>query len=196
MSKKKVAIIGAGVSGLLSAKYALEYDLIPVVFEKTAQICGLWNSKETAIWYGMKTNVTKYVSQFSDHPWPNNTRLYPFSNEVYEYFLSYVKKFDLEKYILLNHKVTFVRRLESKNWEITVQVWDVSGRIETRVEIFDYLIIASGIYSKPRIPQYENSLNFKGLILHSSQFRLDDTQLKGKNVVVVGGAVSGIDISG
>jgi dimethylaniline monooxygenase (N-oxide forming) len=49
MAGKKVAIIGAGPAGLTSAKYALQYGLMPTLFEKSNQIGGLWSSN-TAIW--------------------------------------------------------------------------------------------------------------------------------------------------
>ncbi len=40
---KKVAIIGAGASGLTATKCCLEEGLKPVCFEKTDQIGGLWH---------------------------------------------------------------------------------------------------------------------------------------------------------
>lgn len=193
MSSKKVAIIGAGASGLVSAKYAIENGLSPVIFEKTANIGGLWSTKDTAIWEGLKTNVSRYICMFSDHPWPNDTRLFPLAHEVHKYLLSYARKFHIDKYVRLNHKVTFIRRLETKKWEIKFHNLLTN---ETRLEIFDFLIIASGIYCKPRITLDENSSKFNGLILHSSQFRLKDPRLDSKNVLVIGGSLSGVDIAG
>ncbi|CAJ0758867.1 12004_t:CDS:2, partial [Entrophospora sp. SA101] len=46
MSKKRVAIIGAGSSGLTSIKQCLADDLEPVCFEATDDIGGLWNYTE------------------------------------------------------------------------------------------------------------------------------------------------------
>lgn len=42
---KRVAIIGAGASGLPAIKTCLEYGLDPICFEKTADIGGLWRYK-------------------------------------------------------------------------------------------------------------------------------------------------------
>jgi cation diffusion facilitator CzcD-associated flavoprotein CzcO len=55
----RVAILGAGPSGIVAAKYAQEHGIIPVVFEKRAQPGGLW-AQGTAIWDDMHTNVSKY----------------------------------------------------------------------------------------------------------------------------------------
>jgi dimethylaniline monooxygenase (N-oxide forming) len=43
--KKRVAIIGAGGSGLPAIRHALLYDLEPVCFELTNDIGGLWRYK-------------------------------------------------------------------------------------------------------------------------------------------------------
>ena len=43
MMSKRVAIIGAGASGLTSIKACLEEGLTPVCYERTDAIGGLWN---------------------------------------------------------------------------------------------------------------------------------------------------------
>ena len=45
-SKKRIAIIGAGASGLPAIHHALLYGLEPVCFEITSNIGGLWKYKE------------------------------------------------------------------------------------------------------------------------------------------------------
>lgn len=45
MGKKRVAIIGAGASGLPSIRHALLYGVEPVCFECTDSVGGLWNYK-------------------------------------------------------------------------------------------------------------------------------------------------------
>ena len=46
----------------------------------------------------------------------------------------------------------------------------------------------------PFLPSYKGSAEFKGAVLHSSQY-LDPKQVEGKNVVVVGGGKSALDIA-
>ncbi len=57
--EKRVAILGSGPAGIVSAKYAIENGILPVVFEKKNKPGGLW-SEGTAIWDGMHTNVSRY----------------------------------------------------------------------------------------------------------------------------------------
>lgn len=49
LSKPRVAIIGAGASGLPSARWALNYDVEPVVFEEGSEVGGLWRYKTKGI---------------------------------------------------------------------------------------------------------------------------------------------------
>ena len=46
---KKVAVIGAGVSGLISLKCCVDEGLKPTCFEKTEDIGGLWRFKVSEI---------------------------------------------------------------------------------------------------------------------------------------------------
>lgn len=48
MEKKRVAIIGAGSSGLCNIKCCLEEGLEPVCFESSDEIGGLWRFKVSA----------------------------------------------------------------------------------------------------------------------------------------------------
>ncbi|CAG8786701.1 4730_t:CDS:2, partial [Dentiscutata erythropus] len=46
MVKPRVAIIGAGSSGLASLKQCLDDDLDPICFEQASYVGGLWNFVE------------------------------------------------------------------------------------------------------------------------------------------------------
>jgi cation diffusion facilitator CzcD-associated flavoprotein CzcO len=45
MAPLRVAIIGSGASGLPAIRNALQYGVVPVVFEKSDDIGGLWRYK-------------------------------------------------------------------------------------------------------------------------------------------------------
>ena len=191
MDSKKVAIIGAGRSGIVSAKYMLQYGLTPYVFEKANEIGGLW-AKDTAAWDGLYTNMSKYSTEFVGHPWPVATSIYPSKQEVQDYLLSYAERFNVNKHVFLKHQVTRTKQLENKKWLITSLNLQTN---ETDSQVFDFLIVSSGLQAKPRIPELKNQNKYEGIIMHSADFRLNDTKLKGKRVIVVGSSHSGVDIS-
>ncbi|RNA32628.1 Flavin containing monooxygenase [Brachionus plicatilis] len=190
---KKIAIIGAGRAGLVSAKYAVENGLEPIIFERTDQIGGLWSrGNGTHIWEGLFSNISKYTMMFHDHPWPKSIPIFPEAKEVQEYLISYAKKFDLQKHIHFNVRVDKVKQLSDKKWELNILDLKKNSR---QTLIFDFLVVASGLHSKPRIPNIQNSSQFNGIQIHSSSFSLKDPQFKNKNVVVVGCSLSGTEIS-
>ncbi len=46
---KRCAIVGAGASGLACARWALAYDVEPVVFERMGELGGLWLYKSDIV---------------------------------------------------------------------------------------------------------------------------------------------------
>ena len=191
MSLKKVAICGAGPAGLVSAKYALENGLLPVVFDKSKFIGGLWSSDSTAAWDGLYSNASFYTEMFSDFSFPKETPIFPSRNDINKYLLNYAKHFDLNKCISLNKKIEKIRKVDKK-WEVNSMDTQTS---KTKSDLFDYVMLANGLHSKPRVPNIKNSENFQGLQIHSSKFILNDPRLKDKNVIVVGCSISGAEIT-
>lgn len=62
-------------------------------------------------------------------------------------------------------------------------------------EVFDFVVCATGLHTKPKIPDIEGAEEFQGSILHSANFRSNDARLRNKRVVVVGNSYSGVEIS-
>jgi cation diffusion facilitator CzcD-associated flavoprotein CzcO len=195
MSGMKVAVIGAGSSGCCAAKNSLENGLEPTIFEKAKFPGGLWascNDNRTAVWDGLYANISYFCMQFSDHPHTYGPSIIPSFKDISAYILSYIEKFKLDKYMRLSTQVNKVKYLPDKRWEVNSLNLITN---ESKTEIFDFLIVSSGLHASPRIPKFENMENFSGLTLHGSQFKLNDERLKGKKVVVLGHSYSATDIS-
>lgn len=190
---KRVAIIGTGSSGLSCIKHSKEHGLEPVAFEKSNIIGGLWSAQNTAIWPTLHANASKFIIMYSDYPWPKDVSIYPSAMQVQEYLVGYAKRFDLEKHVKLNCPVDSVCwQSETCKWEVTYT--DLLSN-EENFEIFDFLMIATGQHSVPRMPKIPNSEKFKGLQVHSRDFRPNDPKYEGKQVIVLGNSLSGLDVS-
>ncbi|XP_045198847.2 uncharacterized protein LOC123553170 [Mercenaria mercenaria] len=99
---------------------------------------------------------------------------------------------DLKQYIEFNTAVRFVKFCDDKN-EFTVTVNNLNTG-DTREEIFSHVIVASGIFSTPNIPEVNGIENFQGRILHSHDFR-DAREFAGQKVLLIGAGFSGEDIA-
>lgn len=156
-----VAIVGGGPSGLSAAKAIAEQGMHPTVFEKYDEIGGVWRSKDGSTWSNMTTNLSKYFVSFSDFPWSISTPLFPTTEQVCQYLHDYVEKFNLKQYLKCSCKVTWVTQVENNKWLVK---WLCLNDNKTCFDIFDCVILATGLYSSPYIPQLNNKNEFKGQI--------------------------------
>nr|XP_054769521.1 dimethylaniline monooxygenase [N-oxide-forming] 2-like [Lytechinus pictus] len=207
MAVKRVAVIGAGISGLVSTKTCLEEGIEPVCFEQTEQIgmliCGIWvtsdrrvpgTEKRGAIYDCLITNSSKEMMCFSDYPFDPSVPPYIRGNQVLSYYQGYAKQFDLEPRIRFNTRV--IRVEPTKDFDKTGR-WHVksqgpSGEVDE--EVFDAVMVCSGLHNKSYIPSIPGMDYFKGDIIHSCDFR-NGMKYAGKTVVVVGGAHSAGDVA-
>jgi len=189
----KVAVIGAGPSGLTTAKALLEEGHQPIIFEEKKGIGGQWfvdSSNDTTHNYkNVRFQTSKYTSFFSDFNLDHELSLFPTIKEVNRYLHKYSEHFNLTKHIQFGSKVVEIKQNDNKEWEVYVQN---EGNITK--EVFDAVAVCVGGFWKPNIPNAEILNNFTGQILHSSEY-IDAEDYRGKNVLVVGNGVSGLDIS-
>jgi len=183
-----VAIIGAGPSGLTAAKAALECKLEPVVFEKANSVGGLWRPVNGAVWDSMRTNLSYHSCSFSDMPWAAPSHNFPLQSEVFDYLKRYAEQNKITPHIQFEAETTRVTRSREK-WRVE---WIQKGRFYTKD--FDFLIVASGIFSKAYIPKIQGIESFLGPLLHTQQYK-NPHNFKDKVVAVIGAGFSGTEIA-
>ncbi|XP_037681293.1 dimethylaniline monooxygenase [N-oxide-forming] 2 isoform X1 [Choloepus didactylus] len=198
---KKVAVIGAGVSGLISLKCCVDEGLEPICFERTEDIGGLWRFKENvedgraSIYQSVITNTSKEMSCFSDFPMPEDFPNFLHNSKLLEYFRIFAKKFDLLKYIQFQTTVLSVKKhmdfLSSGQWEI---ITESKGREQSAV--FDAVMVCSGHHILPHIPlkSFPGIERFKGQYFHSRQYKHPEG-FERKRILVIGIGNSATDIA-
>ncbi|NBA87756.1 NAD(P)-binding domain-containing protein [Emticicia sp. CRIBPO] len=184
---KTIAIIGAGVSGLVTAKTLREHGFEVVLFEKETELGGVWIS--TRRYPNVTTQNTRDTYTFSDFPMPKHYPEWPTGVQVQEYLTNYATHFGIMPYIRFNTKVD--KALPTENgWNISVTSDGISETINT-----DFLVVCNGTFSEPNMPKMKDQELFRGKIMHSTHFRQEDLEAsKNKKVAVVGFAKSAHDI--
>ena len=193
--KRRVAVIGAGVSGLAAAKCLLDEGLEAVVYEQAAQIGGLWNYDEDqpdgggVMYRSLRTNTSRQTLPFSDFPLPESAPDYPHRSEVLQYLRDYSAHFRLHRSIQLNTEVESVEPAAKDRWTVRAR----SGE-ETTTDTFDAVVVCSGRDHYPQMPVLPGTDTFAGQVLHSSRYNGPEA-FAGKRVVVAGVGSSGVDIA-
>jgi dimethylaniline monooxygenase (N-oxide forming) len=173
----RIAIVGAGPSGVVTAKHALDARFDATVFDAADDLGGQWYStaSHSGIWPGMHANTSRAMTAFSDAPAPEHYPLHPSAEQVHAYLRAYADRFGVAARIRLR---TPVRRVATG--------WDVDG------ERFDGVVIASGRFRKPHLPAGLEA--FGGELLHSFDYPGAEP-FRGRRALVYGNGISGLEIA-
>jgi cation diffusion facilitator CzcD-associated flavoprotein CzcO len=190
----RVCVIGAGVSGLATAKVLLGDGYDVDVFEQQSDLGGTWHPDRT--YPGLRTNDVGDIYRFSDLEYPETADEYPTAEQVLAYLRTYTERLGLRPHMAFDTEVCSVERSDETTDGAAQRFRVTLARGKQRIEIrsYDYVVVCNGVFSEPHIPHFEGEDRFEGTILHSSQVRGRKT-LQGQRVVVVGGGKSAYDIA-
>jgi len=189
----KVGIIGGGFSGIYALKYCIQEKLECKLFEGSDTIGGIWKynkNKSGGVFKNTHASSSIGFLHPTDYPFPEDTPEFPHHSLIYQHLEKYIDHFNLRKYIQLN---TYIKHIIKKNnkWIVTY----FKDEIEIN-EIFDKIIICTGIHQKPHIPEDKYYENFpKEKIIHSHYYEENKEKFKDKNVIIIGGGETAHDIA-
>lgn len=213
MSQKRIAIIGAGPSGLAQLRAfqsaAAKGEAIPeiVCFEKQDNWGGLWNYTwrtgldengepvHCSMYRYLWSNGPKEGLEFADYSFEQHfgkqIASYPPRAVLFDYIEGRVKKAGVRDWIRFNTAVRWVD-YDAESGLFTVTVHD-HAKDHVYSETFDHVIVASGHFSVPNVPHYPGFETFNGRLLHAHDFR-DAREFAGKDILVMGASYSAEDI--
>ena len=211
--KTRVAIIGAGPSGLAQLRAfqsaASQGAEIPelVCFEKQDDWGGLWNYTwrtgvdeygepvHCSMYRYLWSNGPKECLEFADYTFDEHfgrpLASYPPRAVLWDYIKGRVEKAGVRDHIRFRTPVRWVEYNEDTE-RFTVTVHDLVED-EKYSEEFDYVVVASGHFSTPNVPEYEGFGSFNGRILHAHDFR-DALEFVDKDLLILGTSYSAEDI--
>ncbi|WP_025313429.1 NAD(P)-binding domain-containing protein [Roseicyclus elongatus] len=210
---KRVAVIGAGPSGLAQLRAfqsaAQKGADIPeiVCFEKQSNWGGLWNYTwrtgvdengepvHGSMYRYLWSNGPKEGLEFADYSFEEHfgkqIASYPPRAVLFDYIEGRVLKANVRDWIRFSSVIRWVDYDEAAgDFEVTVHDM-VADRVYK--ERFDHVIVASGHFSSPNVPEYPGFDQFNGRIVHAHDFR-DAREFAGKDVLVVGSSYSAEDV--
>ncbi|XP_059298164.1 probable flavin-containing monooxygenase 1 [Lycium ferocissimum] len=224
-SKKQIAIIGAGISGLLACKHVHELGYNPIVFESSNDIGGVWSNTIEST----KLQTPKDFYQFSDFAWPKSvTETFPRHDQVKDYINSYALHFNILSHIQFNSKVVSIdccckddgeemhAGCDDDLWGGTGQAFSPKRKwVVTVLDILypldphkvyevDFVILCVGKFSGlPNIPHFPVNKGpevFDGKVIHSMDYAKIGSvrataMVKNKHVTVIGFQKSAIDLA-
>ncbi|KAF7241415.1 Dimethylaniline monooxygenase [N-oxide-forming] 2 [Varanus komodoensis] len=198
---RRVAVVGAGVSGLASVKCCLDEGLEPTCFERSDGIGGVWRFTEipekgrTSVYRSVITNTSKEMTCFSDFPFPEDWPNYMHHSSLLQYLKDYAEQFHLLDHIHFQTTVCSIRKhpdfTATGQWLVCTET---NGLLESAV--FDAVMVCSGRYKDLNFPlgSFPGIENFKGRYMHSWEYR-DPKGTEGKNVLVIGAGNTGGDVA-
>lgn len=187
----KIVVIGAGWSGLASAKTYLQVDPTAdlTILDDDTSIGGVWSRRRN--YPGLVANSPRGLYEFSDLTMVTKTlpALKPISGgEVQNYLEQYAQKHGLTPRIRFNTKVLKAEKdAHGRGWIVHTEAGDTFP--------CDKLLVATGLSSKPKKPQLPGT-DFTGVIMHTKTLGQQHHILsssKINSVVVVGGCKSAIE---
>ncbi|KAK9809718.1 hypothetical protein WJX73_009349 [Symbiochloris irregularis] len=190
---RSVAIIGAGVSGLVLARALQRSDIPYVVFEKDDRPGGVWRSTT----HRQGAQVAYEYYELPEFNWPadlkrKSTAALPPGDLVQEYLEEYAAHFNLLPSLRFATEVSNIQQIPGPS-RLQVQ-FKQSGQEHTQV--FSEVAVCTGFCITPRELDVTGRDQFMGKIIHASELTSSKLDLaRNKHVVVYGGGKSSLDAS-
>ncbi len=178
----KVAVIGAGVSGLFMAERLLRAGIDFTVYEKASDLGGTWRDNT---YPGLFVDVLSRQYEFPFRPNFDWSRKFASQPEIQAYLLRVARERGWRQHIRFNTEI-IEAVFDSGRWQLRTS----DGQTDT----VDVLISATGFLREPKLPDISGREGFAGMAFHSARWD-HGVALEGKRVGVIGSGASGIQIA-
>ena len=179
-----VAVIGAGMSGILAAYRLKQAGVNFILFEKNSGIGGTWLENT---YPGCRVDVSNHVYCYSfmqKHDWPH---FHSTQNVLLQYFNDCADIFGIRD------NIRFGTNVSSAVWDENEGMWNLEISSENGEEIFacQSVISAVGQLNRPSYPDIPGVDTYRRESWHSAHWN-HDYDLSGKNVAVIGTGCSAV----
>ena len=172
--KPRVAVIGAGLAGVLMAVKLKQAGYEFTVFEREAGPGGVWWRNT---YPGCEVDVPSvaYSYSFAGHEW---SRIYARQPELREYVWQVIDRYGV------GHRFRFGVAVKSADWSSETATYAVEAEGGPMGD-FDVVVSCLGMLSHPNLPRWPGLESFGGPVFHTSDWQ-HEHDLTGKRVAVIG----------
>ncbi|RAL10181.1 putative FAD dependent oxidoreductase [Aspergillus homomorphus CBS 101889] len=151
---------------------------------------------------GLKNNVETTLMRVKLNAWPEGTPEFVSHTVMKAYIQDTSRRAGADGVTIYGTRVTRVSK-DGHKWHVTwstLQKDEDSGSLKEKEQTaaFDAVIVASGHYHAPRVPDIpglpETKTRWPTRVIHSKGYRRPDVY-KDKNVLLIGGGVSSTDVA-
>jgi 4-hydroxyacetophenone monooxygenase len=182
-----VAIIGAGIAGIIMALAAADAGVRYEIFDRNDEVGGTW---WTTKYPGIGVDTPSAYYSLSREVNPNWTSYYPQGAEYQAYLVSLADKYGLREHI------RFGTEVQALWWDDDRKQWQIHSvdRDGNRDISFARVVVGSvGYLNRPRWPELPGRDTFAGISVHSAQWD-ESLDLTGKRVAIIGAGCTAVQI--
>ena len=179
-----IAIIGAGFAGIGTAIQLKKAGIHSfTIFERADEIGGTWRDNT---YPGAACDVPSHAYSLSFEQNPGWTHRYSPSEEIQNYLLGIVDKWQLRSHLRLGTEIVGARFDETQGaWTLTT---DKGDTVTARV-----VVSGVGGLVDPALPDIKGLQSFGGELFHTARWN-HDYELTGKRVGVIGTGASAVQV--
>jgi len=169
----RVAVIGAGMAGILAAIKLQDRGIDCDVFEKGDSVGGTWRENT---YPGLACDVSAHWYTYTFARNPEWDSLMAEGTDIRAYFERVARDFGVLERTRFNSEVTQLRYREG--------AWDLKCA-DGHEGRYDFVIAATGVLHHVNVPQFAGIETFEGAVFHSARWD-HDVELDGKRIGVIG----------
>ena len=180
-----VVIIGSGFSGIGMAIALQKSGRTFTVLEKARDIGGTWRDN---LYPGCACDVPSHLYSFSFEPNPYWSRAYATADEIQDYLLYVVEKYDVRKDVQFDAQVTRGVYDESlRVWHLTVLG---SDGMERHL-VAGAVVLGVGALHEPSLPDIPGLETYAGEVMHTASWD-PGASMFGRRVGIIGTGASAV----
>jgi cation diffusion facilitator CzcD-associated flavoprotein CzcO len=179
-----VLVVGGGQAGLSIGARLTQRSIDTLVVDRWPRVGDNWRTR----YHALTLHNQVHVNHLPYMPFPPNWPVYIPKDKLANWFEAYAEAMELNYWT--------GTEFEGGSYDESAQRWTVtlSRAGEKRVMHPRHVVMATGVSGIPHLPEIPALRDFKGTVLHSSQYT-DAAPWKGKKVVVIGTGTSAHDIA-